>query len=343
MTYQVTLSPSGHTFQTDGQEHLLESGLRQHIGLPYGCKSGVCGACKCTVLSGEITHSGAALQTLSDAERQQGLALLCCTSARSNLTVEVRVSQHTTDFPVRIMPTRVQAMNAAAEDVMILQLKLPANENFRFRPGQYIDILLKDGQRRSFSIANAPRNDSTVELHIRRVSGGLFTEHVFSSMQPRDILRIEGPLGSFFLQDSPNVPIILLAGGTGFAPIKAIVESLIEKKINCPVHLYWGANTPMGLYLDELAQQWAKTLPDFRYTPVVSNVILDKGTWSGRTGLVHQALMADYDDLSSHHVYACGAPGMIDAARKDLTQSRALPADAFFADAFTFSNASAEV
>ena len=341
MTYQVTLSPSGHSFTTHGQEHLLEAGLKQDIGLPYGCKSGVCGACKCKVLSGDVVHSGAALQTLSPTERQQGMALLCCTSARSDLTIDVREIQSARDYPAKIMPVRVQSMVTAVEDVMILQLKLPANDRLLFRPGQYIDILLKDGQRRSFSIANAPRDDATLELHVRRVPGGLFTEYIFSSMKLRDILRIEGPLGSFFLRDDSTSPIILLAGGTGFAPVKAIIEHIISCKIARPVHLYWGSGDPKGLYLDELAHGWTTILSNFRYTPVVSSALPDN-SWAGRTGLVHQALMADYADLSSHQVYACGSPVMIEAARQDLIQARNLAADSFFSDAFTFFTAPAE-
>lgn len=339
MTYRVTLNPSGHTFAAEESALLLDAGLAQGIGLPYGCKSGVCGSCKAKVIAGEISHGTASEQALSTAERAQGITLLCCASARSDLTLEIREAAGADDYPVKIMPARVSSMELAAPEVMILTLKLPASDKLRFRPGQYVHILLRDGQKRSFSIANAPQVDDSLELHVRRVAGGQFTDQVFSSMKPRDILRLEGPIGSFFLDEGSSAPIIFLAGGTGFAPIKSMVEHAINRGMDRPIHLYWGAGTPDGLYLDALARQWAASRADFRYTPVISGQ--PSAAWSGRTGLVHQALMADYADLSRHQVYACGAPAMVDAARSDLLSQRALPAEAFFADAFTFSTAPA--
>ena len=338
MTYQVTLNPSGHRFAVEENTVLLDAGLAQGIGLPYGCKSGVCGSCKAKVISGEVSHGATSEHALSATERAQGIALLCCASAHSDLTLEIREAGGNDDYPVKTMPARVQTMTLAAPGVMILQLKLPASDRLRFRPGQYVHVLLKDGQKRSFSIANAPQVEDTLELHIRQVPGGQFTEQVFSTMKPRDILRLEGPIGSFYLDEESTAPIIFLAGGTGFAPVKAMVEHAINRGLARPMHLYWGAGTPDGLYLDTLAKNWAERRPDFRYTPVVSGPI---GNWSGRSGLVHRALMDDYADLSGHHVYACGAPAMVDAARTDLVTQRALPDAAFFADAFTFSTAPA--
>jgi CDP-4-dehydro-6-deoxyglucose reductase, E3 len=336
MTYQVTLNPSGRHFAVAQGDSLLEAGLAQNVGLPYGCKSGACGSCKAKVLTGEYSHGSASDSALPAAERALGFALLCCASAHSDLTIEVREVAGSGEYPVKIMPARVEAMTQAADDVIILRLKLPASDRMRFRPGQYVDILLRDGKRRSFSIANPPHDAEFLELHIRRVPGGQFTDQVFNSMKLRDITRLEGPLGSFFLRDDSTAPVILLAGGTGFAPLKAIIEHAIHEKHARPMHLYWGASDPAGLYLNRLAVEWAASRKDFRYTPVLSAQPSPEG-WSGRTGLVHQALMSDYADLSSHQVYACGSPAMIDAARRDLTGLRALPADAFFSDAFTFS------
>lgn len=340
MAYQVTLSPSQHRFATEAGALLLESALDQAIGLPHGCKSGVCGACKGKVLAGEFSHGSASEFALTPAERAQGITLLCCASAHSDLTIEIREIQNSSDYPVKIFPARVQSMFAAAADVMILQLKLPASDKLHFRPGQYIDVLLKDGQRRSFSIANAPAVDDFIELHVKEVAGGRFTHHVFNGMKTRDILRLEGPLGSFHLDEDSAKPIILLAGGTGFAPIKAMVEYARQKRIERRIHLYWGAGTAEGLYLDELARQWAGSLPDFRYTPVISSNERLAG-WTGRTGLVHQALIEDYHDLSAYQVYACGSPAMIAAARNELLTQRGLPDEAFFSDAFTFFTAPA--
>ena len=340
MAYTVTLSPSQHQFSVDENQPLLEAGLQQGLGLPYGCKSGVCGSCKGKVLSGEVAHGTASEQALTASERASGVTLLCCATARSNLSIEIRELRGGNDYPVRIMPARVESMTLAAPDVMLLRLKLPASEKFRFRPGQYIDILLKDGQRRSFSVANAAAQSEGIELHIRRVDGGQFTQHVFTTMKVRDILRIEGPLGSFFLQDEDPCPVILLAGGTGFAPVKAMIEAAIADKRTRSFHIYWGATTPSGLYLDTLVREWAATHPHIRYTPVVSDLATDTD-WNGRKGLVHLAVIEDYPDLSNHQVYACGSPAMIAAARSDLMTRCGLREEAFFSDAFTFSTAPA--
>jgi CDP-4-dehydro-6-deoxyglucose reductase len=239
-----------------------------------------------------------------------------------------------TDYPVRKMPTRVQSIRKAAPDVAILTLQLPANEALAYRAGQYIEFLLKDGKRRAYSIANAPSYEGPLELHIRYMPGGVFTEHVFHTMKERDILRFEGPLGTFFLREDSDKPIVLLASGTGFAPVKALVEHLMHLKSTRKVSLYWGGRRPQDLYMDELCQAWAATLPDFSYVPVISDA-LPEDHWQGRTGFVHEAVMQDIPDLSGYQVYACGAPVMVDAARGDYAAQRGLPADEFYADAFT--------
>jgi CDP-4-dehydro-6-deoxyglucose reductase len=218
---------------------------------------------------------------------------------------------------------------------MLVELQLPASEHFAFRAGQYIDILLADDQRRSFSIANAPAKTGWLELHIRRIPGGLFTSHVFEGMKPRDILHIEGPHGSFWLREKNDKPIVMLGGGTGFAPLKGMLEHAIHLGLARPVTLYWGTRTPAGLYLHEMAKSWQSMLPKFRYIPVVSDISPDDG-WTGRRGLVHEAVLADFTDLSQHEVYVCGAPPMVDAARHSFMHTRRLPTDAFYCDTFTF-------
>jgi CDP-4-dehydro-6-deoxyglucose reductase len=235
------------------------------------------------------------------------------------------------------MPCRVQTMERLAPDVMLLQLKLPVNERLQFLPGQYIEILLAQGKRRAFSLANAPDEDGLLQLHVRLVPGGVFTEQVFSAMKERDILRFEGPHGNFFLRDSPGSesrPAILLAGGTGFAPIKAIVEHIIRHRIARPITLYWGARDRAGLYLHDLPLRWADEHAHIRYVPVLSEAAASDA-WTGRTGLVHQAVLEDFTDLSGSDVYACGVPAMIDAARRDF-QSHGLSPDHFFSDAFSY-------
>jgi CDP-4-dehydro-6-deoxyglucose reductase len=228
---------------------------------------------------------------------------------------------------------RVHKLDRVAPDVIVMQLKLPASERLQFLAGQYIDFLLKDGRRRAFSIANAPQDDEFIELHIRLVPGGLFTEQVFGTLKERDILRIEGPHGCFQLEELSQKPIILLAGGTGFAPVKSIVEFTIHNRIHRPMTIYWGARDRAGLYLPDLPQQWAAQHAHIRYVPVLSEPTA-ADAWEGRTGLVHQAVLAEHNDFSGFQVYACGAPVMIEAARRDFC-ARGLPAEEFFADAFT--------
>lgn len=334
MAFKITLQPSGHEFEGFDDETVLAAALEAGIHIPYGCRNGACGACKGKVLAGSIDHGGAQEHALTAAERAAGLALFCCAKPQSDLVLECREATGGDDIPVRTMPCRVQKMALAAPDVMVLQLKLPANERLQFLPGQYVEFLLKDGKRRAFSIANAPQDDELIELHIRRVPGGQFTGHVFATMKERDILRIEGPRGGFHLRELSQKPIVLLAGGTGFAPIKAIVEHTIRNRIARPITLYWGSRDRAGLYLPDLPRQWATQLPHFRYVPVLSAPAVTDA-WDGRSGLAHRAVLEDLPDLSGHQVYACGAPAMIASARADF-RAHGLPDDEFFADSFTF-------
>ncbi|MBR0567763.1 CDP-6-deoxy-delta-3,4-glucoseen reductase [Azoarcus sp. L1K30] len=335
MPYPISLQPGGQTFTADDDQTILEAALEAGLLLPYSCKDGACGACKGRVVSGEIHIDAYSPGALTEAEREAGYALFCRSRPRSSLVLEARNVSRAGDIPVKKLPCRVQKLVRAADDVIILELKLPASEPFRFNAGQYIDILLGDGQRRSFSIANAPQDNTHLELHVRLIDGGRFTSQVFSTMKERDILRFEGPLGSFWLREDSNRPIVMVAGGTGFAPIKGMIEHAINTGMTRPITLYWGARHSDGLYMDDLAQGWTKTLPAFHYVPVISDGLPDDG-WRGRRGLVHEAVLADFADLSGHEVYACGAPPMIDAARNSFTRERGLAEDAFFADAFTF-------
>ena len=335
MSHRISLQPGNHTFEADDDQTVLEAALAAGLLLPHGCRDGACGACKGRVLEGEVEHAEHASGALSEAERAEGLALFCCAKPRGDLVVQARSVTRAGDIQVKKLPCRVQKLERLAEDVMRIELKLPASENFAFRAGQYIDILLADGQRRSFSIANAPHDAGHLELHVRRIDGGRFTGHVFETMIEKEILRFEGPLGSFFLREDSTRPIVMVAGGTGFAPIKGIVEHAIRLGLQRPITLYWGARRRDGLYLDALARSWEAALPGLRYVPVLSDE-----PWEGRVGLVHEAVLEDFADLSAHEVYACGAPAMIDAARARFCTDRGLPEDAFFADAFTFAQPS---
>jgi CDP-4-dehydro-6-deoxyglucose reductase len=336
MSFAITVQPSGRQFAAEADETILDAALRQGLTLPYGCKDGACGSCKGKVVAGSVDHGKA--QALKDDERAAGMTLFCCARAQSDLVIESRQITAAGDIPVKTLPARIEKLERLAPDVIALHLKLPASERLQFLAGQYIDILMKDGRKRSFSLANAPHDDALLQLHIRHVPGGAFTDHVFAAMKVKDILRFNGPHGSFFLREESDKPMILLAGGTGFAPIKAIVEHAIAEDCRREMIIYRGARARIDLYMDDLPRTWAATHPNIRYVPVLSEATADDA-WSGRTGLVHRAVMADWPDLAGHQVYACGAPGMIDAARQEFTATCRLPAEEFFADAFTFAAA----
>ena len=337
MTFSIVVQPSGRTFQADPDEPVLAAAIRHGIGLPYGCRDGACGSCKCRLLEGRVLHGTHQNKALSAAEEAAGMMLACCAVPQSDIALEARMVPGVGEFPVRKMPCRVISIQRPAADVAQLMLQLPANEVMKYHAGQYVEFILRDGSRRSYSMANAPHTQAekpAIELHLRHMPGGKFTDHVFGAMKEKEILRIEGPLGSFFLREDSNKPIILLASGTGFAPIKAIVEHIEFKGFKRPTTLYWGCRSRADLYLHDWALQAAQRLPQLRYVPVLSEP-LASDAWSARTGLVHQAVMQDWPDLSGHQVYACGAPVMVDAAQCDLVQRCGLPADEFFADSFT--------
>lgn len=335
MSHQISITPSGHKFVAEADETILEAALRQGLTMPYGCRDGACGACKGKVLSGTVDHGNAQAHALSDAEKADGIALFCCAKAQSDLKLECKQVSLATDIPVKTLPSRIEKMERLAPDVIDMHLRLPANERLQFLAGQYIDILLKDGKKRSFSLANAPHDDALLQLHIRHVPGGLFTDQVFSTMKVRDILRFNGPHGSFYLREDSKKPMIFLAGGTGFAPIKGLVEHAIAEKCTRPIYIYWGAKARVDLYMPDLPKQWAAAHANIKFIPVLSEPAADDA-WTGRTGLVHQSVTVDHQNLSDFQVYACGSPGMIDAAKRDFLAA-GLPEEEFFADAFTFS------
>ncbi len=333
MSNQVTILPSGHQFSVEAGQTVLEAALDAGFALPYGCRNGACGACKGKVLAGTVEHGEHQESALSAEEARQGLALFCSARPISDLSIESREIGAAKDIPVKTLPCRVERMERLAHDVMGLWLKLPSSERMQFLPGQYIDFLLKDGKRRSFSLANAPEEDELLELHVRHVPGGQFSEHVFSAMKPKDILRINGPLGSFFLRESDK-PAIFVAGGTGFAPIKSLLGHAFHHRMERRMVLYWGARALRDLYLPQRAADWQQTQERFDFIPVLSQPA-SEDRWPGRTGLVHEAVLEDFADLSGYQVYACGAPAMVKAAHRDFT-ARGLPEAEFYSDAFEF-------
>jgi len=346
MSCKVTVRPSGREFTVEGDETILAAALRSGVGLPYGCKNGACGTCKAQGLEGRWAQGPHSTSALSSDEQRQGKLLVCCSRPETDVVIEARELSGFGDIPIRKMPCRIASIERAAPDVAIVSLQLPASERLQFRAGQYLEFILRDGSRRSYSMATAPHADERITLHVRHMPGGLFTDALFGATQPtvkeRDILRIEAPLGTFFLREDNTRPIVLLASGTGFAPIKAIAEHIFHKRLNRdeaerparPVHLYWGCRARGDLYMPDLPEQWVREQPNFTYVPVLSDA-LPEDRWTGRTGLVHRAVMDDLPDLSAYQVYACGAPVMVEAAKRDFTQHCGLPEDQFFADAFT--------
>jgi len=335
MPFEITIKPSEHRFACDDGETVLAAAMRADLMIPYGCRNGACGTCKGKILEGEVDYGMHQSGALTEQDKAKGLALFCVAKPRSPLAIEVREVRRAGDIQIRKLPCRVEKIDKVADDVAIISLKLPANERLQYLAGQYIDLLLKDGRRRSFSLATPPEDDALLQLHVRHVPGGYFSAQLFNEFKGREILRFEGPYGMFYLREDSDKPIIFVAGSTGFAPIKALIEHAFHHGVSRPMVLYWGVRALRDLYLPELPGEWQKQHKNFTFIPVLSDP-LPEDQWPGRTGFVHQAVMADFPDLSGYQVYACGGPAMIEAARSEFTESRGLPADQFFADSFTY-------
>jgi CDP-4-dehydro-6-deoxyglucose reductase len=333
-TFTVTVEPSGTAFSANADETILAAGIRQGVGLPYGCKDGACGSCKCKMVSGQVVHANFQRKALSVEDEAANFVLTCCATAQSDIVLESRQVTPAGALPIKKMPTRVSSLVKKSADVVVMKLQLPANDAFAFRAGQYIEFILRDGARRSYSMANAPHIGPGLELHIRHMPGGRFTDLVFGSMKEKDILRIEGPFGSFFLREDSDKPMVFLASGTGFAPLKALLEHMQHCGITRPTTLYWGGRRPSDLYMDDWVRAQLANMPHLRYVPVVSDA-LPEDQWTGRTGFVHLAVLQDFPDLSGHQVYACGAPIVVESARSAFSAQAGLPADEYFADSFT--------
>ena len=333
MAHRVTIQSSGHAFSVNDGETVLAAALREGIVIAYGCRNGVCGTCKGRLVEGAVDYGTYQEHALPATEKDAGMALFCQARPRSDLTIQCReLGAAVKGMQIRMMPARVMKMERGAPDVTLLELKLPANEKFMFLAGQYVDLILRDGTRRSFSMANAPHDSAFLQLHVRNY-GGPFSQHVFGAMKEKDILRVEGPFGTFFLREDSAKPIVLLASGTGFAPIKAIVEHALHTGMKRPMTLYWGCRVRADLYLDGLAERWQRD-GILRYVPVLSEAG-GSDNWTGRTGFVHRAVMEDFPDLSGHQVYACGAPIVVESAQRDFTAQCGLPEEEFFSDSFT--------
>ena len=334
--HKVTLKNSGQSFNVLPSQSVLAAAIVAGINLPYGCRNGACGSCKAKLITGEVFHSDYQTSAMSEAELGAGNVLLCCAYAQTDLTLVCREVNAIAGLKPRILPARVAKKEQLAHDVIALYLQLPASERLQFLAGQYIEFILKDGTRRAFSIANAPHDSGFLQLHIRVIPNGVFSEYVINELQEKAILRLEAPFGQFFLREDSQKPIIFIAGGTGFAPVKGIIEHMLHHNIKRELYLYRGARQLRDLYMHDLCEKWAALMPHIRYIPVLSDATFNDD-WQGRTGLVHQAVLDDISDLSPYQAYACGAPGMVNIAQQTFVQ-QGLSADEFFSDAFTFAN-----
>lgn len=333
MRFKVKIQPSGHSFEASGDESILDAALRQGYAFPYGCRNGGCGCCKGKIISGDVRYPDGTPPALRTADANQHMALFCQARALSDLVLEVREIQSPQELPIKILPVKVQKKTFLADDVVQIFLKTPDAERLPFLAGQYIDILLKDGRRRSFSLANAPHNDALLELHIRHVEGGDFTGFVCDELEEKSILRIEGPHGDFYLREGSARPLIFVAGGTGFAPIKGIIEHALSEGLKQPMYLYWGVRDSKDLYMADLARKWAKHLPNFHFIPVFSEPRSESGE---RNGYVHEAVAEDFaDGLAEYEVYAGGPPLMVQACFDAFTAIGLAP-EHYYADAFEF-------
>ncbi len=333
-SFTITLHRTGSAFACSASGDILKAGLANGVSLRYSCRSGVCRTCRARLVEGRVDYGQVHSNYLSDADKAAGYVHLCCAKPLTDCTIEADEIDlglaPATQFPVRVMKAE-----RLATDVMQVIIGLPPNEPLQFLAGQYVQVLLADGMRRCYSIASAPPTEGLrqIELHIRHMPGGLFTDRVFGALKVRDLLRVEAPQGFFRIDETSQKPMVMVASGTGFAPIKAMVEYSLQEGFGRPMHVYWGGRKRADLYMDALALGWAQAHPHITYTPVLSDATADC-QWTGRRGFVHQAVMQDHPDLSAFQVYACGAPVMVDTARTDFYELCNLPSNQFFADSF---------
>lgn len=337
MKHTVTLQPSGHTFEVEPGESILRAGQAAGYAIPFSCRQGVCRTCRGKIVEGQVDLGEVHPAYLNEADRAAGFAHLCQASALTDVTIDIRELDGLAGVKVRKVPCRIAKMEQAAPDVTIVHLRLPMNENMMFVAGQHVELMLPGDVRRCYSIATKPNVDgvTSIELHIRRMAGGLFSDGMLPKLKERELMRFEGPLGTFSLRENSPKALVFVASGTGFSPIKAMAEHAFGRGLHTkrPIHLYWGGRTRPDLYQAALAESWTQEFPGFHFIPVLSEAT-PACAWTGRTGFVHQAVMQDFPDMRDVEVYACGAPVMVDAARRDFIKDCGLAEDSFFADAF---------
>jgi NAD(P)H-flavin reductase/ferredoxin len=324
--------PDERILTARGGETLLEAGLREGLPMPFDCRSGGCGVCKADLLAGEVRMRPFQESALGAADRVAGRVLLCCAEPVEDVEIAYEPVAGAPPAPVRRHRGRVTVLERLSPSVMKVVMKVEEGGKLSWHAGQYIDVRLPDGGRRSFSFATRPGVGEAVELHVRLIPGGRFTTHVFEKMKVGEWIDFEGPLGAFHLREEGDKPIIFVAGSTGFAPVKSMLEHAFATGMKRRIVLYWGVRRPEELYARELAEGWAREHANFMFVPVISEPRPEDG-WTGRTGLVHEAILADYPDLSTHQVYACGSVGMVEAVAPAFA-AKGLAPDDCFSDAF---------
>ncbi len=329
--FKIENQATGKVFRTNGDSAILDDALIHGVNFPYGCQKGFCGKCKATIIEGEVTYEGDVPNGITPEEVADGMALLCQCHAKSDVALVVDELDSVADIEIRTLPCKVQSIKHLNHDVTQIFLKIPNAESLQYLAGQYIDLHHPDFEPRAFSIAHAPSNDGLIELHVRLIEGGKFTNFIFNQLKEKSLLQLEGPKGDFFFREESKKPVILMAGGTGFAPVKSIVEHAIATKLNREIYLYWGVRDALDLYMD-LPQQWADEYDNIHFVPILSQ---PNEKWQGRKGLVHEGILEDFEDLTGYEVYACGPPEMVKSAAKSFVEQGMIQ-DNFFSDAFVF-------
>jgi CDP-4-dehydro-6-deoxyglucose reductase, E3 len=352
--YTVRIEPHGRVIRVRPGQPVLEAALAAGLNLPHSCKSGHCSSCRARLRTGEVSYPDVRPAGITAAEEAAGNILLCQARPKTDLVIEARLIATVADVEIKTLPCRIARLTPLAADVMQVWLRLPAVETLRFQPGQYLDVLLEGGRRRSFSIASPPHDSDLLELHVRRVPGGGFTERLFgaagvpgggvpgadSPLTDGALLRIEGPVGQFIYRRSTS-PLLMIAGGTGFAPLKSMLRHILEDgsdNIERDIHLYWGARGPDDIYEESLALAWTRRYPRFHFTSVLSESSATAAGEHRRLGWVHEAALADHPDLTGFEVYAAGPPAMIEAIRTSFPRHGLNPERLYF-DSFDYAPA----